>query len=255
LLAIAGCQDTPTATQAGGRTVGGCAGSNLTSKAVLYFGPSNQIGPGSIWQRMGDLGGYQPLYRLQDLGIDDSLISKGQPFNCDLSHATGWKADATLSVLSRASTVSADAKVDFSRATSVTVSTTGAAWDDLLLGPYGAKLRTLADATVRADVSGPKRLSLRRALRVAEYKVTLTFDSSIAPSLQAKYGGSTLSSAVVGGAGANFSVNWTGDDKLELTAKDVYLAGEFASLTNGEWQAARGDGELGETWITPLPAR
>jgi hypothetical protein len=255
-VAVAGCKDpAPTAADADQVAVDGCAGSNLASKAVLYFGPSNQIGPGSVWQRMGDLGGYQPLYRLQDLGIDAGVIQQGAPFSCDLTRARGWKADAALSVLSGASTVSADAKADFSRATSVTVSTSGAAWDDLLMGPYGARLRAIPDAAVRADVTGPKRLSLRRALRVAQYKVTLTFDSSVGPSLQAKYGGASLPSSVVGNAGANFSVNWTGSDKLELTASNVYVAGEFAELKDGDWQASRGQDDLGETWIKPMPAR
>ncbi len=255
-IALTGCQTTqPTAAEGATQLTDGCANSNLSSKAVLYFGPSNQIGPGSIWQRMGDLGGYQPLYRLQDLGIDPGVIQQGGAFSCDLSHSRGWKADATLSVLSGASPVSAEAKADFSRATSVTVSTTGAAWDELVMGPYGAKLKSIPDPNVRADVAGPKRLSMRRALRVAEYKVTLTFDSSLAPSLQAKYGGNTLPTAVVGSAGANFSVNWTGGDKLELTAKNVYVAGEFAELKDGEWQASRGTSDLGEVWIKPMPPR
>jgi len=115
----------------------------------------------------------------------------------------------------------------FSRAKILTVSSKGAAWDTVVAGLYGAKLKSISDAAIRADVMGPNRILLRRALRLEGYRVTLDFDSSIKPEIKAKYNGK-LGKETVGDVGANLSAAWTAEDKLELTAFDgIYVAGEF----------------------------
>jgi hypothetical protein len=250
---------TPNATDSTQQFVDSCAVSNLNSKSVLYFGPSNQIGPGSVWSRLGDAGGYQPQWRMQDLGVDTQVIAPGQRFTCDLTNNSKLTASAALSVISSVAGASADTSADFSRGKVVNISSTGAAWDSVVAGPYNLKLKAIADPGIRADIAGPNRIVLIRALRLDGYRVTLDFDASVKPAIKAKYSGNIIGKDVVGDVGANFAAAWTSDDKLQLTAADgVYVAGEFAQLVNGEWVGTRGSGaitNLGDTWVQPYTAK
>lgn len=236
--------------------VDGCSVSDLNSKSVLYFGPSNQIGPGSVWSRLGDSGGYQPQWRMQDLGVDTQVIQQGTRFTCDLNNSSKLAANGGLSVISSAASASGETKADFARGKVVKVSSTGATWDTVVAGPYNLKLKSIADPGIRADIAGPNRIVLIRALRLDGYRVTLDFDSSIKPDIKAKYSGKVFGKDTMGDVGASFAASWSADDKLELTAADgVYVAGEFARLVNGEWVGTRGTGQienLGDTWVRPF---
>ena len=252
-LAACGTNDSGSAAN---EFVRGCADSDLNSKSVLYFGPSNQIGPGSIWSRLGQNGGYQPQWRMQDLGVDASVVDKGKVFSCDLSKSSKLAAAAELSVVSSVSNASGEAKADFSRGKVVNVGSTGAAWDTVVAGPYGVKLRAVTDPSIRADIANQNRIIMRRALRLEGYRVTMTFDSTVAPQIKAKYSGKVLGKETLGDVGADLSARWTTDDKLELTAANgIYVAGEFAQLVNGEWVGTRGSGvieDLQDTWVKPF---
>ncbi len=251
---LVGCT-TPDAGKATTQFIKGCADSELNSKSVLYFGPSNQIGPGSVWSRLGPNGGYQPQWRMQDLGVDGTVIDKGGSFQCDLSQNSKLAANVGLSAVSSAANASAEAKLDFSRGKILKVTTKGAAWDTVVAGPYGAKLKGVSDAAIRADVAGPNRIVMSRALRLEGYQVTLDFDSSIKPEIKAKYNGK-LGKETLGDVGATLSATWTSEDKLELTASgSIYVAGEFAQLIGGEWVATKGAPgiqDLGDTWVKPF---
>lgn len=255
MCATASCT-TPNSGEGTSNFVKGCADSDLNGKSVLYFGPSNLIGPGSVWSRLGPSGGYQPQWRMQDLGVDMQVIDQGKAFACDLSKSSKLAANADLSVISSVTNASAGAKADFSRGKVVRVTSKGAAWDTVVAGPYNAKLKAITDASIRADIAGPNRIILRRALRLDGYRVTMDFDASVKPEIKAKYSGKILGKETVGDVGANLSATWTSDDKLELSASDgVYVAGEFAQLVNGEWVATKGGAgieDLGDTWVKPF---
>jgi len=254
-LALGGCQ-TPSSGQAGQEWVGGCADSQLNSRAVLYFGPSNQIGPGSVWSRLGPEGGYQPQWRMRDLGVDADLINRGSPFECRLSQSSRFAANAALAVISAAANASTAAAVDFSRAKQLEVSATAAAWDTLIAGPYLAGLRAIEDPAIRGDVLGTNRLVLRRALRLDGYRVVMDFDAEVKPRIKTKYAGKTLGRALLGDGGAQLSATWTSDDRLELTATGVvYVAGEFAYLMKGDLVSTKGSPvieDLGDQTIKPF---
>lgn len=258
MLAVSGCEH-PSVIPAPNELIKGCADSDLSSKSVLYFGPSNQIAPGSVWSRLGDMGGYQPQWRLQDLGIDSNVVDKGVNFTCDLSSNRRFATNASLSVLSSVANVSADASSDFSRGKVTSVKTTGAAWDTVIEGPYKKGLTQLADSQIRDDVMGKNRIVMRRALRLDGYQVTMDFDAALKPSIKAKYSGKILGKDTVGDVGANLSAQWTQDDKLQLTASDsIYVAGEFAELVNGQWVSTKGGAgiaDLRDKWTKPIALR
>jgi len=197
---------------------------------------------------------------MQDLGVDQTVIDKGKPFECDLSKSSKFEANAGLSVISSVANASAEAKADFSSGKIVKVASKAAAWDTVVAGPYTVKLKSITDTTISADVVKPNRIVLRRALRLDGYRVTMEFDTALRPEIKAKYSGKILGKQTVGDVGANLSAEWTSDDKLELTASDgVYVAGEFAQLINGEWVATKGGPgvqDLGDIWVRPyVPQR
>ena len=251
-LTLSGCQTLNSALSEE-KLVKGCADSDLDSNAVLYFGPSNNLGPGSIWSRLGINGGYQPLWRAkEDLGVEASVIDLGKPFACEISRGSQLAANGGLSVLSLVANVSAEAKQDFSKAKSINISTTGAAWDTVIGGPYQTTLRNIDDADIRDDIAKPNRLIVRRASRLNGYKAILDFDTDEKAEIKAKYSGKILGRATVGEVGAQLFAAWTSDDKLQLTAMDgVYVAGEFAALVKGEWVSTKGSKsipDLGDKW-------
>ncbi len=121
------------------------------------------------------------------------------------------------------------------------MSSTEAAWDTLVAGPWAARIDGLKNAMIRADVQGKNRLVLSRALKLSNYKAVLDFDTAVKPEIKAKYAGKVLSRADVGEVGAQLTASWSRDDKLELTAKgDIYVAGEFAQLQDGKVAVGRG---------------
>jgi hypothetical protein len=251
---VAGCNG-PSSDTATKKLVAGCANSDVNSKAILYFGPSNHIGPGSVWSRLGPNGGYQPQWRVEDLAIDKSVIDAGSVFACALAQDSKFTASGGLSVLSDVANISADVKSDFSKAKSIKVSSSGAAWDTVVAGPYMVKVAAIADPNIRKDIAAANRLVLRRALRLDGYKAVLDFDTSVSPEIKAKYAGKLLGVATVGDVGAQLAAAWTNDDKLELTATDgVYVAGEFVELVQGQWVSTRGAEsieDLGDKRVLP----
>ena len=257
MLSLGGCNSNPaTAQKETKEFTEVCAKDELQSKGVIYFGPSNQIGPGSIWERLGENGGYQPRWRTEDLNIDPAkVVQLGKAFPCDCSKNAKLTADVGISVISLVANVSADLKADFERARTIKVSASETAWDTVVTGPYQVQLKTIADDFKRNDVSGENRLVVRRALRLSGYKALLDFDMNFAPTMKAKYYGMKLGPKTVGEAGAQFNAKWTTDEKLELSAADnVYVAGEFAELKNGEFRSTRGKEtiqDLGDKWIKP----
>jgi hypothetical protein len=234
-----------------------CATDELQSNAVLYFGPSNQIGPGSVWTRLGPNGGYQPQWRTGDLNLNSAkVVQLGKAFPCDFSQNAKLTAEGGLSALSPAANVSAEVKADFARAKTIQVSAKETAWDMVVAGPYLLQLKGISNPDIKRDVFGKNRLVVRRALRLSGYKALLDFDTNLAPTIKAKYDGMKLGAKVVGEVGAQFIAKWTKNEKLELSAADnVYVAGEFAELINGDFVSTKGEAQtiqdLGDTWIKP----
>ena len=256
MIGIAGCNGN-SGHDVGKAMTDSCADDQLKSNAVLYFGPSNQIGPGSIWTRLGVNGGYQPHWRVDDLELDYlKVVQPGKAFPCDFSKNTKFTAGGGLSVLSEAANVSAEVKTDFSRAKIVKVSASEVAWDTVIQGPYLVQLNGISDSAIKNDVFGKNRLVVRRALRLSGFKATLDFGTNLTPEIKAKYDGVKLGANKVGEVGAQLNAKWTNEEKLELSAADtVYVAGEFAELINGEFVSTKGEADtiqdLGDKFIEP----
>lgn len=257
ILGLGGCNSHSLKGDEGGRTISEvCARDELASNAVLYFGPSNQIGPGSVWSRLGPNGGYQPQWRIEDLKLNVSeVVQLGKAFSCDFSRNAKLTAEGGSSILSLAANVSAEIKADFDRAKTIKVLASEAAWDTVIAGPYQAQLDRIANPDIKRDVVGENRLVLRRALRLSGYKALLEFDMESASRIKMKYDGVSLGTEKIGEVGAQLTAKWTKGEKLELSAVgNVYVAGEFAELKNGEFRSTKGETtiqDLGDRWIKP----
>ncbi len=257
MLSLVGCNGNSTTSEKAGKDFQDvCAKDELASNAVLYFGPSNQIGPGSIWSRLGPNGGYQPQWRTKDLNLDSpQVVEQGKPSPCDFTKNAKLTTGGGISALSPAANVSAEVKADFQNAKTMKVSAREAAWDTVVAGPYRMQLNKISDPDIKNDVFGKNRLVVRRALRLSGYKAVLEFGRDFAPEIKAKYDGMKLGAKTVGEVGAQFTAKWTKEEKLELSAaNDVYVAGEFVEMSNGEFVSTKGEEtiqDLGDTWIKP----
>src|SRR5258706_15392085 len=59
-----------------------CAQNDLLGPNILYFGPSNALGPGTIFQKFAD-GGTQPSHLLNEYAPSpNGLMSPAQTFTC-----------------------------------------------------------------------------------------------------------------------------------------------------------------------------
>lgn len=226
-----GCvQDT--AKEAWNVIVKNCAGSDLTGGAIQYFGPSNNVGPGSVW-RPGPDGGYRLRYSLGDMPGEKNFITRGEPYKCDGSKTTSFGLNAAVGLTTSLAPVSAELANDLKKAKSIEVQAQIIAWDLVREGPFESYIKTLpASSGVRDDLNRGDRLVLYRALRVSGYTAQLKFSASDAASLKAKYSG-PLPKALTGDIGAQLSANWADDTTLKLTSSsDCYIAGELAPYSS-----------------------
>src|SRR5208282_778153 len=63
-----------------------CAQNDLLGPKILYFGPSNALGPGTIFQKYAD-GGIQVSHLLSQYGSTD-LYAPAQTFSCDATSSS-----------------------------------------------------------------------------------------------------------------------------------------------------------------------
>ncbi|MGF6481648.1 hypothetical protein [Paraburkholderia sp. JPY419] len=229
----------PGGTQDVQKLVNQCAQNDLDSTHMIYFGPSNNVGPGSIWTDNTNGSGYHIRFTLTDMPMPQSFLNSGNPFQCSGTNTMTLTSNADISAAISALPLSAEASNAFKRATSVTVSLTSASWDDVKEGPYEAYINALAATSpVRQDIDTGKRLVMIRALRVSGFSEKLTFDTNDAPSLQAKYTG-PLPSGTTGNVGATLSGSWDNAQNLTITsAGDFYVEGELSGYTTTGLAAA-----------------
>jgi hypothetical protein len=205
-----------------------CAKSQLIGKDVLYFGASNEIGPGSIWRQNSD-GSIRLRYELSDLVPDNAkrtaLIRPNNSVSCGGDSASSWEVQLGLPFDGTVAPVSADVSADLKRADGVTVSVTGYAVDELKEGPYETMIR--ADDALQDEFTAPDRVIVENAVRIEGFSANFKFSRSIAEQLKGKYTGQVVSLQ-----GANLQSQWSDDTALTMkTPGTFYLLAAFGKLT------------------------
>jgi hypothetical protein len=206
-----------------------CADSDLLGKDTVYFGVSNQIGPGSIWRRDTD-GSLRLRYELSDIEPEPAkqadLIQLNNQVSCKGSSSSNWQIKFGLPFESAVTPVSADVESDLRRADNVTVSVNGWAVDDLKEGPYE---HLIQNSAMKGEFSTPDRLVVENAYRIIGFSATFHFTKSIADQLTGKYKGSTVSTQ----DGASLQTRWSNDTTLTIQAPGTfYLLAAFGTLSS-----------------------
>jgi len=213
-----------------------CAVSDLNGKKILFFGPSNVLGPGSIWRQPSaeNGGGYRVRYKSDAIPNQSSWSSSGGDFACQGNRTTTLTGGATAGFASDLAPLSAETKADFERAKTAEIKVQKMRWDMLLEGPFeNAILALPADNSVRQDLTKPGRYILYRALKVQGFEAKLSFDTKTGAELQSKYTGGALKS-VNGEFGAGLSFKWLNESELVISApNDFYIAGELVRFESG----------------------
>jgi len=205
-----------------------CAKSQLIGKDVLYFGASNEIGPGSIWRQNSD-GSIRLRYELSDIVPDSAkrmeLIHPNNAVSCGGDSTSTWEVQLGLPFDGTVAPVSADVSADLKRADGVTVSVTSYAVDELKEGPYETMIR--ADDALQDEFTAPDRVIVENAVRIEGFSASFKFSKSIAEQLKGKYTGK-----VVALQGANLESQWSDDTTLTMkTPGTFYLLAAFGKLT------------------------
>lgn len=208
--------------------LGKCAKSQLIGKDVLYFGASNEIGPGSIWRQNSD-GSIRLRYELSDIVPDSAkrleLIHPNNAVSCGGDSTSTWEVKLGLPFDGTVAPVSADVSADLKRADGVTVSVTSYAVDELKEGPYETMIR--ADDALQDEFTAPDRVIVENAVRIEGFSANFKFSKGIAEQLKGKYTGK-----LVALQGANLESQWSDDTTLTMkTPGTFYLLAAFGKLT------------------------
>ncbi|HEY6769698.1 MAG TPA: BON domain-containing protein [Candidatus Sulfotelmatobacter sp.] len=206
-----------------------CASTQLIGKDVLYFGASNEIGPGSIWRKSTD-GSIRLRYELSDLETDSTkraaLIRENNSVACDGSSASTWDVKLGLPFEGTVTPLSADVSTDLKRADSVTVTVNGWAIDELKEGPFESFIR--ANNALQDEFSSPDRVVVENAVRIAGFSAAFKFSRSISDELRGKFSGAQLALQ----DGANLQSQWNNDTTLTIKTPDTfYILAAFGRMS------------------------
>lgn len=205
-----------------------CATTGLGGE-LLYFGPSNAAGAGSIWKHSTD-GSYSlraTARRLDEAGVD--FLEPGSAFGCQGQVTSSSKFSPSVGLHTELAPVSGELALDLNRAKKVTVAVDSLAWEVIEGIAFEQAVQALpANHPVKLDLAKPDRYVLSKALRVKGLRATLEFDSETGGTLSAKYPSGNLGPLGPAEIGVGITGRWVGRTVLEIEAgADFYIAGEL----------------------------
>lgn len=214
-----------------------CGESSLNGREVMFFGPTNAVGPGSVW-RKDDEGVFRLRYDLSQMPRPQTFTAPFSSAQCDGTYSSkvNFGLDANLSAVP----VSAELQADFKKARKVSAKADSVAWVPIAEGPYENYVRGLsASDPVRQDLETGNRLVMTRALQVSGFTTSLSFSAENAATLKAKYPNGPLPAGLVGDLGGGLNASWSADNTLTITnAGTFYIAGEFQRFSTAGLSSA-----------------
>src|SRR5260221_8188525 len=158
-----------------------CSVSDLLGPKVLFFGASNNIGPGSVWRQRAD-GAYSPRWILSD-----APVHKNSDATCQGKVTASFTLVAGASLDNAVAPVTGTLGIDLKRAKKIDLSPTSFRWDEVVEGPFEEYIRTKATQEVKADmVPANKRFVMQRALYISGLTATFEFDSTTGLNVKGK---------------------------------------------------------------------
>lgn len=206
-----------------------CANSDLLGPNVLYLGPSNGLGPGTVFEPFRT-GGTQESHLIDSYVQSPATVisPKPQTFTCAADRATKMSLSADLP-LDAALPVGAQVGANLKRAKTIKVTADELRWVSLLTGAYKEAINNLPDShQVKQDIQKNGHLVLSRALQVKGLKAELEFASDVGADVKAKVPNVSGEKDIkLGGA-------WEGTTKLTITSSsDFFIAGELRKWEEG----------------------
>lgn len=217
-----------------------CGGSQIVGKEVIFFGPSNTIGLGSVWRKT-DGGGYNPRFELSDLVPDQAarreIIKLGQKSEqCEAGKSTKWNLGLNLPFVGPIFGMTG-IEADLRKARRATVTAENLALDVIKEVQFESALKSLAasDPNNRflKDLLGDEdRLLVTKAYRITGLTVKLDYDPKLLEELKGKYpNGASIKLGGEKGVEAYFNYGRESSLTLKLP-QEVYIAGEFSRVTD-----------------------
>jgi hypothetical protein len=233
LLALApgGCAGRLSTASKTNADIGDCAADDFATGQVVFFGLSDNLGPGTIMKRYTgkDVG---PEYLVGNITDDptSTVVHHGVDWACALgdSVARAFKANSAVGILP----VDATLNAKLARASHLEVTVDSLRWDDLLTAPYRADIDQLSDPKLKADLLGGGYLVESRALVAKGLTVTALFERSIGDSVKGALG-EGRKTLKQGKVTAVVDLSWDGTTALTITApSEVYIAGRLMNLAS-----------------------
>ncbi|ANY16965.1 hypothetical protein [Bordetella pseudohinzii] len=226
-LTLQGCA--PTVKTAWSTVALHCAGSDIDGNApLLFFGPSNALGPGSIWRQADAAtgGGYRVRWRDHAIpGAQDWSIP-GRSFTCNGKDAVKLSGKAAAAFGSDILRISGQMQADIALAKQVEFKAASMRWDEVVEGPFEHAVGKLpGNNPVKQDLSKPGRLVLYRALKVYGFEAKLIFDTPVGATLQSRYPGNMV---LPGHDTLSANLSWRSQSELHISVPNgFYVAGQL----------------------------
>jgi len=213
----------------------GCAENDLLGNDVLYFGPSNNLGVGSVLQKRDK--GYGLRYRPSDLKIpsDVAFLNAGTSAKCSGESKKTFSLGGGASLDNPIAPVNGEISGQLNRGKNVTMGVTSYRWDTLVEGPFENWFKKGADQSIKDELYSPAsagknpRYVLTKALWVSGFTAVVTFDSKVGIEVKGKLPPGPAPAATLG---FNASVKWEGNEKLTIESTEpFFIVGEISQFT------------------------
>lgn len=225
LLCLSGCDDARKVWNDG---IKKCAQNDQLGPNVIFFGPSNTIGPGSIFTVYPDRS-IQVSDLPEDYKLPANAILPGAVFSCEVLRNSGFGLDAKVP-LTEALGVPAEIGLSLQQSKSRNIKAASVEWVELAVGRFKDHVGQLpAGNTIKQRLLNGDKV-LARALRVNGFEATLTYSSEIAPKVKA-----AIPSVIGGGPeGVELSASWVDNQTLVIKSTSFfYIAGELRTYSVG----------------------
>jgi hypothetical protein len=212
----------------------GCATNDLIRGDVLYLGPDNTSGPGTVFRKVGKNWNPGPAFDSSAAPEDirKQVLKLNKAATCTGSKSKTAKANFSLILTALASPFTGSASADFNRAKTMNVSVDSWAWDSLLDPTFGQNLGKYAAGYRQAAL---ENYVIGRALRVTNLSADMEFDNSSKAGIEAKYKDKGPVDV-----GAGLKAEWTSKGTLKVTASDtVYIAGQMYKVNESGFKSGK----------------
>jgi hypothetical protein len=239
-LAFIPTSEAQNAKKAWAKVLKSCGSSQIVGKEVIFFGPSNTIGLGSVWRKV-NRGGYNPRFELADLVPDPAarqeIIKLGQKSErCEAGKSTNWNVGASLPFVGPIFGMTG-IEADLRKARRATVTAENLALDVIKEVQFESAIRSLAatdpnNRFLKDLLGNEERLLVTKAYRITGLIVKLDYDPKLLENLKEKYpNGASIK--LGGEKGVEASFNYGSESSLTLKLpQEVYIAGEFSRITD-----------------------